>query len=284
MTDRIIFACDYEDTYSLDLGKHPKETEVAAVKAFRKAGNLFGIVCERDTFEALANMGEYEEEYDFLVCSTGGSLVVRLPITPGGYGAPTRICTDTANQYYLSELYDLFASMGTSRIGIDVLSFMGGDSEGARFASEYDGKIPCWVHYWGGGGVYRVFPVNRDALTVVTPFSQCSATFNSRNTASGLAAEINRRYYGKLHAYADGCTVCVIPAGANKATGVARFADLAGIPRENVWTFGNGVEDARMLREFNGIAMAEAHPAALAATDRRAASVAEAIGIILSGK
>ena len=283
MTDRIIFACDYEDTYNLEVGKHPKESEVQAVRKFRAEGNLFGLVCERDVFEALANMGEYEEEYDFIVCSTGAALVVRLPVTPGGYGAPTRICTDTANPYFLCELHDLFLSVGASLMAIDVFGFKGGDAEGARLNREYSPTIGmgCYSHYWGGGGVYHVYGTKRESLIQVTPFSQCRATFKNHITAEGVAKEVNRRYDGSLRAYASGNFVTVIPAEADKSKGVARFAEFVGASRENVWTFGNGSEDAAMLREFNGIAMKGGHPSALAAAKHTASSVAEAIEIIL---
>ena len=138
MTDRILFACDYEGTYNKEPGKHPKEDEVNAIRRLRSAGHLVALVFERDGFLTMANMGEYEEEYDFILASTGGCLIARLPIDPPRYGVPTRIFTDTANQYFLSELYDLFRSVGASNMLVDVLTFLGGDSEGERFQREYD--------------------------------------------------------------------------------------------------------------------------------------------------
>lgn len=284
MADRIIFACDYEDTYSREKGKHPDEKEVDAVRKFRRAGNLFGIVMERDAFEAMANIGEYEEEYDFIACSTGACLIARLPVEAGKFGAPIRIATDTANQYFLGELYDLFASVGADRFAIDVLGFKGGDGEGERFGREYVpvNGMSCWVHYWGGEGRYRVFPVNRNALPFVTPFSQCRATFKNAVTADGVAGEVNRRYNGWLRAYVSDKDAVVLPSESNKAVAVRRFAELAGASLDKVWAFGNGTEDACMLREFNGIATTDGCTQAMAATGLKAKTVAEALEIVLS--
>jgi len=285
MTDRILFACDYEGTYNKEPGKHPKEDEVNAIRRLRNAGHLVALIFERDGFLSMANIGEYEEEYDFILASTGGCLIARLPIDPPRYGVPTRIFTDTANQYFLSELYDLFRSVGASNMLVDVLSFMGGDSEGERFQREYDpaGGLSCWVHYWGGGGVYRNYQVNRDALPFVTPFSQCTGFFKNSITAEGVAMEVNRRYRGRLRAYASGNTAVVVPGNTSKAEGVRRIADFAGIPADRVWTFGNDTEDVCMIRDFGGIATTDAHPSATSAARCTAASVSEVVELIGKG-
>ncbi len=281
MADRVLFACDYEDTYNREPGKHPKEPDVNAIRQLRSAGHLVALIFERDGYLAMANIGEYEEEYDFVLASTGGCLIARLPVDPPKYGALVRISTDTANQYFLSELYDLFRSVGARNMYVDVLTFMGGDSEGERFQREYDpaGGLSCWVHYWGGGGLYRNYLVNRNALAFVSPFSQCTGFFKNNITAEGVAMEVNRRYGGWLRAYASGNTAVVVPGKTNKAEGVRRIADFAGIPLDRVWTFGNGDEDACMLSQFNGIATTDGCSQALEAAKYKAASVCEAMEI-----
>lgn len=283
MDNRIIFACDYEGTYHR-LPGHPEATEVDAVRKFRREGNLFGIVMEIDVFEAWAGHGEYEAEFDFVVCSTGGGVISRMPV-----GSPDGIlgrlpCDVTANTYYLTELYELFVSVGAKYIGVDAPGFRGGDSEGKRFIREFDPALGmgCTAHFWGGGGNYCHGPVNKDALVFLAPFSQCRARFKNSITAEGVAAECNRRYMGRLRAYADGNDVVVIPECTNKAAGVMRYADFAGISYDNIWAYGNGTEDACMLSRFKGIATADAHPAAAAAAKYTAATVAEAIELIKS--
>lgn len=283
MDNRILFACDYEGTYNREPGKHPGEIDVNAVRRLRNEGHLVALIFESDGFLAMANIGEYEEEYDFILASTGGCLVARLPVDPPRYGAPTRISTDTANQYFLSELYDLFRSVGAHNMYVDAITFLGGDSEGERFQREYDpaSGLGCWVHYWGGGGVYRNYLVNRNALPFVSPFSQCTGFFKNSITAEGVAMEVNRRYSGWLRAYASGNTAVVVPGKTDKAEGVRRIADFAGIPYDRVWTFGNGGEDAEMLREFNGIATADGCDAVIAAAGHKAMTAAEAVEMVL---
>ena len=280
MAERKLFICDYEDTYHLRPG-HPEESEVNAVRRFRRDGNLFGIVFETNTFLAMANMGEYEDEYDFIIGSTGAGGIAMLPLD-GDRRAHTRIFTDTVNQYYACELYDLFVSVGASVVSVDVLGFAGGHSVGDMLRSQYDPAKGqgCYVQYWAGGGKYVVCLTNRDGLLLTTPFTQFNGTFKNHITAEGLAAEVNRRYHGKLRAYAAGNDVNVVSVATSKAEAVRRCAEYAGISAENVWTFGNGTEDACMLREFNGIAKSDGHSAVLAATQRQAKTVEEAIDII----
>lgn len=279
--DRKLFICDYEGTYHL-LPGHPEENDVNAVRRLRREGHLFGIVFDKTAFLAMANMGEYEDEYDFIIGSDGAAGIAMLPLD-GDRRAHTRIFTDTVNQYYMCELYDLFVSVGASSISADVLGFAGGDDEAYRFHREYDPEkgLGCWAQYWAGGGKYFINLVNRDALAFTTPFTEFCGVFKNGITAEGVAVEVNRRYYGRLRAYADGNTVNVVAATTNKADAVRRCAEFAGISPENVWTFGDSDEDACMLKEFNGIAKSDGCDAVLAATDRRAKTVEEAVGIIL---
>lgn len=281
MADRKLFICDYEDTYHI-LPGHPEESEVNAVRRFREAGNLFGIIFEKNAFLAMANMGEYEDEYDFIIGSTGAAGIAMLPLY-GDRRVHTRIFTDTINPYYQCELYDLFVSVGAYSVSTDVLGFAGGHSEADRFHREFDPDkgLGCWAQYWAGGGKYFMNLVNREALMHTTGFTQFGGVFKNHITAEGVATEVNRRYYGNLRAYAAGNEVNVISAATSKADAVRRCTGFAGISPENVWTFGNGAEDACMIAGFNGIAKADGHPAALAATDKVAATVEEAVEIIL---
>ena len=280
--NKLIFACDYEGTYHLRTG-HPERSEVEAVRKFRRAGNLFGIVTEMDVFEAWAGHGEYEAEFDFIICSTGAGIITRTPVgDPMGHLAKLLPC-DGANPYFLGELYDLFLSVGMSYMCADTPGFKSGDSEAKRCTREFDPSIGfgCYMHYWTGGGNYCHGEVNKSAFEFIQPFTQTRAVFKNSITAEGVASEINHRYSGKLRSYSVGNSAIVIPAATNKAAGITRFAKYAGIPLKNVWSFGDGTEDVCMLKEFNGIAKSDGHPAVLAATDRVASSVAEAIEIIM---
>ena len=67
-----------------------------------------------------------------------------------------------------------------------------------------------------------------------------------------------------------------IPAGLSKATGLAWLAEYLGIGREAVLAVGDNDNDAAMLAWAGvGVAMGNSSPAALAAADWVAPSVAE---------
>lgn len=282
MTERKIFGCSYEGNYTC-IGNRMKDSDREALRRFRDEGNLFGIITTRDGFEAMANMGEYEEEYDFLVCSTGGCVISRMPLGEP-LGAHTRIHTDTINPYFLTELYDLFDSVGMSGMSADV-AFRGGKAEAERFADAYDPakNVGCLTHHWHGGGDYFYRPVNKEALSFVTPFSQCRGYFKNAVTAKGLADEICRRYNGWLRAYAEGSSVAVVPANVTKGGGLARFAEFAGVSPENVWTFGDRDEDISMLSAFHGATREGSPEKMLNAAEFVTASVREAIEIAIEG-
>ena len=117
---------------------------------------------------------------------------------------------------------------------------------------------------------------------MTTPFTQFSGTFKNHITARGLAVEVNRRYYGRLRAYAAGNKVNVIPVDASKAAAARRCAEFAGVPAENVWAYGNDIEDICMLSRYNGIATADSAPEVAAAAKYKAGSVKEALEIALN--
>lgn len=56
-------------------------------------------------------------------------------------------------------------------------------------------------------------------------------------------------------------SVDVLPGGGSKAAGIKKVADLIGIPMENIYAFGDGLNDIEMLQAVGvGVAMGNAHP------------------------
>lgn len=99
-----------------------------------------------------------------------------------------------------------------------------------------------------------------------------------------------------LHALADsfavpGVTITdagapfieILGEGVNKSTGLQRLCELEGIDASEVMAFGDWVNDVEMLEWAGvGVAVADAHPAALAAADRVTTSNDEdGVGIVL---
>lgn len=67
---------------------------------------------------------------------------------------------------------------------------------------------------------------------------------------------------------AGGDLLDVIPKGGGKEVGIAAAADHLGVPRESIMTFGDGINDVRMLQwAGTGVAMGNAAPEAKAAAD-----------------
>ena len=280
MGERVIFVCNYDEVYKHRGGGWPPESDLDAIKRFRHQGNLMGIVTDSDPFLAWALHGKYMEQFDFIVCAGGSCVIARTPVGDKD-GELSKVFCKGIHRYFLGELYDFFTGVKALSISADVEGFMSGYSEAERFRDAFDPALGsgCSVHFWNSIADFFHADVNRDALLFARSFSQCTATFGSDTAAEGAAMEINRRYNG-LRAYSVDKSVFVVYGHCSNSSGIAEFAGMAGVSADDVWILACGSGDPDMLREFNGIAKSDGHPAVLAATDRHAMTVEEAIGII----
>jgi len=71
-----------------------------------------------------------------------------------------------------------------------------------------------------------------------------------------VVEKLREEFGSVLNPTRNGSFMDISPAGVDKATGLARYARLAGVPRENVWTVGDNHNDIPMLKAFHGCAIA----------------------------
>lgn len=70
----------------------------------------------------------------------------------------------------------------------------------------------------------------------------------------------------------------------NKGLSVARYGEIAGVARENIWTAGDNYNDIDMLKAFHGCAMATGVQAAKDVAEFVCADLAAVIDRILSAE
>jgi len=285
----IILACDYDGTYRR-MDAVPEPCDIDAVSAFRKNGNLFGIVTERDVFEVMAIIGIFQNEYDFIVCSSGACAIVKTNDASAGVRLesvgvegllPTRLYCHGLSPYLVYEITDLLDRAGVSSVTVDSSGFKGGPGMAWDFKEEFEkkGGLGCRLHFWYGGQFFQD-TVGRDALLHLFPVSRLTARFRNTLTADGAIGEIYRHYRGQVNIHRNGAAFDITVAEADKVYGIRRVLDFLRLPEENVRAFGDGFGDICMLREFDGIAVKDSAPEVIAAAKYTAGSVREAIEMI----
>jgi hypothetical protein len=139
---------------------------------------------------------------------------------------------------------------------------------GAEFVAEHD-----YRHPWPGDSSQSVSRAELIGLPAVKVLVRHHAVTSDELAAAALelldgAAEVTfSSNLGMIELSAPGIT---------KGSGLAEVADLLGVAARDVVAFGDMPNDVPMLRWAGlGVAMANAHPAALAAADEQTLSNAE---------
>ena len=69
--------------------------------------------------------------------------------------------------------------------------------------------------------------------------------------------ELRRIYGDVINPLYNGIYLDIPPAGMDKGVGVARYAEIMGVPHENIYTVGDSMNDAAMITRFKGHAIAD---------------------------
>ncbi len=228
-----IAASDYDGTLNMR-GAIAPET-VAAIRAWRAAGNVFGIATGRDLSMLLPEIVRWDIGFDFLVCATGaivydGDLSV-LHRTDIDDAAVPRLLAHPAAE--ASQHCAVFAD-GTA-----------------------------YLHLNGTGSWYPKLNVPYTKVTMAQAAAmrgvqQISLTYPDAAQAAMHARDLNEVFDGALHAYQNGWCIDVARAGISKATGLNALLAAKGWPEEGLLAVGDGRNDLPMIRRFSGVTVAGA--------------------------
>ncbi len=210
-----IIASDYDGT--LRSGDY-LEQNLEAVRRWRAAGHLFGIVSGRG-LQFAANLEEQQVPFDFLLANGGGSCLRegRLEYFEGSEIALAK------------EAVELLAAEGALYVSVI------GQEEIVSFHTY---ELP--EHY----GEMKAF-------------AQISVKCSDFEAAGRIVEQVNRVFAGKITAFQNNIYIDIIKAGLSKAVAVERLAELYHIPHENVYVVGDNYNDISMLDAFNSYVVAD---------------------------
>lgn len=258
---KYMLAVDYDNTLFQN-GEISKET-LEAIKEFRNKGNLFGVVSGRDyvtgfeTFKA-----ENLFQFDFLLLKTGA-----MACDENG----TVLFEDTVN-----------GSMpwGDSTIVEEV--FKRSFEMGARFGTTSVGKNRAYYFKDYPDGLDREFrkPHPHSELSDIGNFGLVSILCQDEESATEIAQVLKNEFGSILNPLQNTIAIDISPSGVDKATGIAKYAELMGIPVDNIWTAGDNYNDLAMLKAYHSCAMTNGVSAAKAAAEYVCDTVGDAIKIM----
>ena len=79
--------------------------------------------------------------------------------------------------------------------------------------------------------------------------------------ANETAAIINAKYGEFVHAYPNGCSVDITPAGVSKSQGIEKLREVMGWQQAEVFAIGDETNDLPMLEAYDGFTVDTARDA-----------------------
>ncbi len=244
-----LLACDFDGTIFRDHAVDGRD--IAAVAAFRAAGNVFGIVTGRGAMTLMRELVQFPLECDFLLCNNGALLMDGR----GGYVAERPLAPDVSRFLLGHRLTDL-ADATALFDGLDMHVLEGG---GHWVNPVYD---PPWM---------------ARSLALKRRFLQISFGFRDRALAFDWGGRLAGELGGRARVQCSLSVADVTAPEVGKASGIAWACEVNRWEPEDVTTCGDDGNDVEMLRAYDGWAMEGADDGVRAAARGTVPDVAELI-------
>ena len=245
-----ILGSDYDGTLTHKLG----EETYAAIRAWRAAGNKFGIVSGRPlSFSAEVQASYPELELDFFVGFNGAAVI-------DGCG----------NMIYEKTCTEVSAKDLTADLVVLDCPFVHVNSDAYYCVVAKKENTPSWVDPHD-----VVMP---ERLPTLPYFHQISTQFPDDEASAAAVTDKLREKYGHiLNPLQNGTCIDIPHVTVNKTQGLLRVAEHFGVPRENVIAVGDNVNDTDMIRDFYSYAMERGVDSIKDLADHTTETVAELI-------
>jgi len=262
-----ILASDFDGTlcHQYTAEGYPATAEVLeAIRRFRKSGGLFGVVTGRDwrwSWWELDQNGKLE--FDFIMPLNGAQIFNRAGVMLAEVTADGNAdCGGVPLAKALAErCWELTGDVFFICRGKERFYFSPKLPEGGEF----------------DGDTY--YP--HTLLNNIGSFHMAGAV-SEKPEECMAAAEILRKEFGAyINPQPNGRCLDIPPAGISKGLAVARYAEMMGVPVEDVWTAGDNHNDITMLCAFHGCAMANGVQSAKDAAEYVCKDLAEVVDRIL---
>lgn len=238
-----IIASDYDGT--LNHGGID-DTKRNAIKRWRKAGNLFGLVSGRGAESLLAIPKKENFEYDFLLASNGAVILIDGKV----------LAESRCDGALAKPLLEYIMSIGCGWADVHT------DFECAVALS--DEKRPD-----------DEFAL--DTLPDIPYFNQISTILPDDEEAERVTAAVREKFGEHLNPLQNGRCIDIVSADMNKAKGLYKFLELVGAEYNDLITVGDNINDTHMIAEFRSYAMENAVQSIKDIADYEIAGVTELI-------
>lgn len=219
-----IIASDYDGTLNHG-GIDDKKRE--AIKNWRRAGNLFGLVSGRGR-ELAEFPAKHNFECDFLLASNGAVI-----LKPDGTVLAESRCDGSLAMPLLSYLM----------------------SVGCQWASVHT-AFECVIDERDDERLEGEFTLA--TLPEIPYFNQISTILPDDDEAARVTALVREQFGEKLNPLQNGRCIDIVAADMNKAQGLYKFLELAGAGYDDMITVGDNINDTHMIAEFRSYAMENA--------------------------
>lgn len=258
-----LLATDFDGTlchrYSPDA--YPATVEVLdAIRAFRDDGGLFGVVTGRDwrwSWYELKQNGKLD--FDYIIALDGaqvydrdGNLIMESTADGNTDIGGTTLARALAQRCW--ELVGDYFSLirGTERYQFSAHLPDGGEEDGDTFSPHA-------------------------MLDSIGTFHMAGAVGEAGSSTADAAEILLREFGAYVNPLPNGRCLDIPPAGIDKGSAVAKYAEWANVPADDVWTAGDNYNDLAMLIPFHGCAMANGVQAAKDAAEYVCRDLAEVI-------
>lgn len=228
-----IAACDFDGTLYRD--GEVTYTDLAAIKNWRKAGNVFGIVTGRGRDTILRDVTRFSVPYDFLICNNGAM-----------------ICDAQSQTRYVASLPQEIRPILAIHPGIQASSqcvFFAGT---AQFA--HSDKVPYWV--------LKEYELPRltllDALAL-PKLHQVSVAYAESDVFERWAELFLESCGEYAEVHINTVSIDITAPNIDKASGIEQLLQLeCWDDFTDIFVIGDDKNDLPMIRHFSGYSVSNA--------------------------
>jgi len=234
---RYLIATDFDGTLcqSYPDGYKINDKTLEAIKNFRKAGNLFGVVTGRSyiwaypVFKELNTFG-----FDYIISDNGAQ------------------CFDKDGKVVFSNKIKAYCGFAKDYVNT-VLDFSD-EVEEAGICFERDRYNFKKNNPEGDGEYYSKYSV-LDKLCEKDEFVMVNAVCKNDETAAKLKAEILSCFGQYLDPAQNGRCLDITAKSVNKASGISHYAKTMGLNHDSIYSAGDNYNDLPMVKAFHGCAV-----------------------------
>lgn len=220
-----IIASDYDGT--LNHGGID-ERKRNAIKRWRKAGNLFGLVSGRGAANLLEIPKRNDFECDFLLACNGAVILK----TDGTVLAESRCNGDLAKP-----LLDFIFSLGCQWATVQT-------------------AFKCVIDQDDNERLEDEFTL--ETIPEIPYFNQINTRLPDCEEAERVTAAVKEKFGKHLNPLQNGVCIDIVSADMNKAKGLYKFLEIVGADYDDLITVGDNINDTHMIAEFRSYAMENA--------------------------